>query len=98
MVLLLGGGTHYLQGFRGGYEYFAKVPREGGIFYTHTKKTEGRVPFFDGDSEGGGYAFFTGTFPEKYHPPQQEILNSPLQYQIRVNDSQVNEFKWVIQV
>ena len=36
------------------------------------------VPIFDRDSEGryqnftgtlrGGYAFFTGTFPEKYHP------------------------------
>ena len=41
----------------------------------------GVVPIFDRDSkEGvpefygvseGEYAFFTGTFPEKYHPPQK---------------------------
>ena len=36
----------------------------------------GGVPIFDGDSEGG-YAFFTGAFPEKYHPPHQKSLNSP---------------------
>ena len=38
---------------------------------------EGGVPKFYGDSEGG-YAFFTGTFLEKDHPPPLlEILNSP---------------------
>ena len=38
----------------------------------------GGVPILDGVSQGGGYAFFTGIFPEKYHPPPQpEILNSP---------------------
>ena len=49
----------------------------------------GGVPVSDEVSEGGyqnftvtprgGYAFFTGTFPKKDHPPPlQEILSSPL--------------------
>ena len=43
------------------------------------------LPKFYGDSEGGGgYAFFTGTFPEKDHPPQQKILNSPLIWRLAI--------------
>ena len=46
----------------------------------------------------GGMNFLGVLFPKSTTPPQQEILNSPLQDQIRVNDSQVDEFKWGIQV
>ena len=34
------------------------------------------VPIFDGVSEGG-YAFFTATFPEKYHPPHKKFWTVP---------------------
>ena len=40
----------------------------GGGGYPFLTATPRGVPKFYGDSEGG-YAFFTGTFPEKDHPP-----------------------------
>ena len=44
------------------------------VFYASSAVTlgGGGVPTFDSDSKEtprGGYAFFTGTFPEKDHPP-----------------------------
>ena len=48
---------------------------EGGTHFW--QRLRGGVPKYYGDSEGG-HVFFTGTFPEKDHPPPlREILNSP---------------------
>ena len=40
----------------------------GGGVPIFDRDSEGRVPYFYGDS-GGGNAFFMGTFPKKYPPP-----------------------------
>ena len=41
------------------------------------------LPKFYGDSEGGGsYAFFTGTFPKKDHPPNKKFWTVPKSTQI----------------
>ena len=38
--------------------------------------SRGGIPKFYSDSERAGYAFFTGTFPEKYHPPTRNSEQS----------------------
>ena len=59
-----------LKSFRhpgGGYPFLTETPRRGTKILRRLRR---------------GYAFFTGAFPENYHLPKREILNSPLGLQL----------------
>ena len=47
----------------------------GGYPFLSDRDSEGVLKSY-GDSEGG-YAFFTGTFPKKYHPPYKKFRTVP---------------------